>query len=194
MSVAGTLDSPLSPASPRDSARRERFARAFDEHFRAVSAYTLRRTTPAEAEDAVAETFLVAWRRLDELPDDARPWLLGVARRVLANQRRAAGRRHALTERVAGVPAGGEEPPGRPAVLQALARLSDADREVLLLVAWDGLSIPEAATVLRCTRTAAKVRLHRARRRLRTELRHLERGGTGGLPTTRKLEECHEER
>ena len=85
MSVAPRLDSPASAASRSDTARRERFAQAFEEHFRAVSAYALRRTTPAEAEDAVAETFLVAWRRLDELPDDAKPWLLGVARRVLAN-------------------------------------------------------------------------------------------------------------
>jgi RNA polymerase sigma-70 factor, ECF subfamily len=193
VSVAPRLDSPASAASHSDTARRERFAQAFEEHFRAVSAYALRRTTPAEAEDAVAETFLVAWRRLDELPDDAKPWLLGVARRVLANQRRAAGRRHALVERVAGTPAGEEDPPRRPAVLQALARLSDTDREVLLLVAWDGLSVQEAAAALRCTRTAAKVRLHRARRRFRAELHRLERRGAGGLPTTRRLEECHEE-
>ena len=135
MSVARSLDSPVSPASPTDLARRKRFAQTFEEHYRAVTAYALRRTTPAEAEDAVAETFLVAWRRLDELPEEAKPWLLGVARRVLANQRRAAGRRRALTERVAGAQAGEEEPPRRPAVLQALGRLSDADREVLLLVA-----------------------------------------------------------
>jgi RNA polymerase sigma factor (sigma-70 family) len=193
MSVAGSLDSPLSPASATDIARRERFAQTFEEHFRAVSAYALRRTTPAEAEDAVAETFLVAWRRLDELPDEAKPWLLGVARRVLANQRRAAGRRHALTERVADTATSEQEPARRPAVLQALARLSDSDREVLLLVAWDGLSIREAATALRCTRTATKVRLHRARHRFRAELQRLERNRTGGLVTTRKLEECHDE-
>jgi RNA polymerase sigma-70 factor, ECF subfamily len=193
VSVAPRLDSPASAASRIDTARRERFSQAFEEHFRAVSAYALRRTTPAEAEDAVAETFLVAWRRLDELPDDAKPWLLGVTRRVLANQRRAAGRRHALVEKVAGAPAGEEDPPRRPAVLQALARLSDTDREVLLLVAWDGLSVQEAAAALRCTRAAAKVRLHRARRRFRAELHRLERRGAAGLPTTRRLEECHEE-
>jgi RNA polymerase sigma factor (sigma-70 family) len=192
MSVARSLDSPVSPASPIDTARRERFAQTFEEHYRAVTAYALRRTTPAEAEDAVAETFLVAWRRLDELPEEAKPWLLGVARRVLANQRRAAGRRHALAEIVAGTPAGEADPPRRPAVLQALARLSDSDREVLLLVAWDGLSIQEAAAALRCTRTAAKVRLHRARRRFRAELYRLERRGAG-LAAARRLEECHEE-
>jgi RNA polymerase sigma-70 factor, ECF subfamily len=193
MSVARSLDSPVSPASPTDIARRERFAQTFEKHYRAVTAYALRRATPAEAEDAVAETFLVAWRRLDELPEEAKPWLLGVARRVLANQRRAAGRRRALTERVAGAQAGEEDPPRRPAVLQALGRLSEADREVLLLVAWDGLSIQEAAAALRCTRTAAKVRLHRARRRFRAELHRLERRGAGGLATTRRLEECHDE-
>ena len=141
----------------------------------------------------VAETFLVAWRRLDEVPEEAKPWLLGVARRVLANQRRAAGRRHALTERVAGVPSNEQEPSRRPAVLEALARLSETDREIVLLVAWDGLSIQEAATALRCTRTAAKVRLHRARRRFRAELHRLERSRSGGPAMTRRLEECHDE-
>lgn len=193
MSVAGGLHSQLSPASPSDAARRDRFAQAFEEHFRAVSAYALRRASPAEAEDAVAETFLVAWRRLDELPEEVKPWLLGIARRVLANQRRAAGRRNALAERVAGAAASEHEPARCPAVLQALAALSDTDRELLLLVAWDGLSIPEAATTLRCTRTAVKVRLYRARRRLRAELDRLEPGRTGGFATSRRLEECHEE-
>ena len=168
--------------------RRARFAQAYDEHFRAVSAYALRRTTSAEAEDVVAETFLVAWRRLDELPDEPRPWLLGIARRVLANQRRAAGRRHALAERVAGVPEGEQEPPTRPAVLEALAGLSETDRELLLLVAWDGLSVGEAAIALGCTRTAAKVRLHRARRRFRGGLERLERPGAGRPATTPRLE------
>jgi RNA polymerase sigma-70 factor (ECF subfamily) len=153
-----------------------------------VSAYVLRRTTPAEAEDVVAETFLVAWRRLDELPDEPRPWLLGIARRVLANQRRATGRRHALVERVAGVPESEQEPPARPAVLEALAGLSETDRELLLLVAWDGLSVSEAAIALGCTRTAAKVRLHRARRRFRGGLERLERPGAGRPATTPRLE------
>ena len=192
MSVAGSPNNQHSSASPLDFAR-ERFARTFEEHFRAVSAYALRRTSPAEAEDAVAETFLVAWRRFDELPEEPKPWLLGIARRVLANQRRAARRRHALAERVAGGAAGDHDRAGGSAVLQGLAALSSTDRELLLLVAWDGLSIPEAATVLRCTRAVLKVRLHRARRRLRAELDRLEPGRAGGLATTRRLEECHEE-
>jgi RNA polymerase sigma-70 factor, ECF subfamily len=190
MSVAQRLET-LSRSLPSDDAQSERFVRIFDEHYRAVTAYALRRTTPAEAEDAVSETFLVAWRRLEEVPEDAKPWLLGVARRVLANQHRAAGRRRALLERAAGQPANGQEQPRRPDVLHALAALSDADREVLLLVAWDGLSVREAALALRCTRAAAKVRLHRARRRFRAAL-HPERGAADEPTTPRRLEECHE--
>jgi RNA polymerase sigma factor (sigma-70 family) len=166
----------------------ERFAQVFDAHFRTVSAYALRRTTPAEAEDIVSETFLVAWRRLDELPEDPKAWLLGVARRVLANQRRAAGRRRALVDRVAGEPAHNDTAGSTPPVLQALARLSDGDREALLLVAWDGLSTAEGATAFGCSPTAFRARLHRARRRLRTELRRLERRGPRPLMTSR-LEE-----
>jgi RNA polymerase sigma-70 factor (ECF subfamily) len=167
-----------------ESLRRKRFERVFDEHFRAVSAYARRRAAEAEAEDAVAETFLVAWRRLDEVPSDAKPWLLGVARRVLANQRRAAGRRLALAQR-AGLERAAE--PERRPILEALERLSESDRELLLLVAWDGLSPGEAAAALRCSRTAVKVRLHRARRRLRTELERLEPTTAAPAKTTRQL-------
>jgi RNA polymerase sigma-70 factor (ECF subfamily) len=166
----------------------ERFAQVFDAHFRAVSAYALRRTTPAEAEDVVAETFLVAWRRLDELPEDPKAWLLGVARRVLANQRRAAGRRRALVDRVASEAVRSESAASIPPVLQALSRLSERDREALLLVAWEGLSTIEGATAFGSSPTAFKVRVHRARRRLRTELRRLERRGPRPLMTSR-LEE-----
>jgi RNA polymerase sigma-70 factor (ECF subfamily) len=81
----------------------------------------------------------------------------------------------------------------QPPILQALERLSGSDREVLLVFAWDGLSTDEAATALACTRTAVKVRLHRARRRLRAELQRLERGEAARVMTARRLEECHEE-
>ena len=166
----------------------ERFGQVFHAHFRAVTAYALRRTTPAEAEDVVAETFLVAWRRLDELPEDPQAWLLGVARRVLANQRRAAGRRRALVDRIGGETVRADSAGSTPSVLQALARLSEPDREALLLIAWEGLSTAEGATAFGCSPTAFKVRLHRARRRLRTELRRLERRGPRPLMTSR-LEE-----
>jgi RNA polymerase sigma factor (sigma-70 family) len=141
-----------------------------------VSAYALRRAGKAEAEDAVAETFLIAWRRLDEIPVNAKPWLLGVARRVLANQHRAAARRSALNARVAHERRHEPEWPRAELILRALDGLSESDRELLLLFAWEGLSIEELAAVLHCSRTAVKVRLHRARRRLRGQLTEAERG------------------
>jgi RNA polymerase sigma-70 factor, ECF subfamily len=151
----------------------ERFDDLFASHYPAVAAYALRRAPRADAEEVVAETFLVAWRRLDEVPWDAKPWLLGVARRVLANQRRSARRRGALQQRVESERS---PEPSRPRpIREALGRLRPADRELLLLVAWDGLSVREAAVALGCSHTAAKVRLHRARRRLHDELTRLER-------------------
>ena len=169
--------------------RLRRFERLFAAQYAVVAAYANRRATPVDADDAVAETFLVAWRRLDDVPDDAKPWLFGVARRVLANQRRAARRRDALYDRAAtSLTAAGD--PVDTQVLQALARLSEPDREILLLAAWDGLTMVEATAVLGCSRAAAKVRLHRARRRLREELARLQ----GDRPTTTtRLKECHEE-
>ena len=141
--------------------------------------YAIRRTADrAAAEEAVSETFLIAWRRLDDMPEEALPWLLGVARRVLANQRRAAGRRTpdgpmvpleavadldpraAVADRVA----------DRDAFAAAFAALSPGDREVLALVSWDGLSPAEAAKVLDCSPATFYLRLHRARRRLLKEL------------------------
>jgi RNA polymerase sigma-70 factor, ECF subfamily len=172
--------------------RRERFERLFDQHYRAVCAYALRRAVPGDADDVVAETFFIAWRRLEEVPAEAKPWLLGVARRVLANQRRAAGRRAALIARVAGAaPGAADRPTGTP-VLRALALLSGRDREVLLLTAWEGLSLEEATAVMGCSRTATKVRLHRARRRLRGKLDQLQ-SEPASPRTTRRLEQCHDE-
>ena len=158
-----------------DAERRDRFEQVFDAHYRAVSAYALRRAGNAEVEDAVAETFLIAWRRLDDIPADAKPWLLGVARRVLANQHRAAARRSALNTRVAHERPREPEWPRAELILRALDGLSESDRELLLLFAWEGLSVQELAAVLHCSRTAVKVRLHRARRRLRAQLTEAER-------------------
>jgi RNA polymerase sigma-70 factor, ECF subfamily len=172
--------------------RQERFERLFDDHYGAVAAYARRRAALGDADDVIAETFLTAWRRLEEVPVEAKPWLLGVARRVLANQRRAAGRRVALTDRVAReAQAGLQTPEGRP-IVRALAGLSEGDREVLLLAAWDGLSSEEAAIALGCSKAAAQVRLHRAKRRLRTALERLERNEPARA-TTRRLEECRDE-
>ena len=158
---------------PADRARLEAL---YAEHAAAVHAYARRRADAATAEDAVAETFLVAWRRLRDVPSaDPLPWLYATARHVLANQRRGDARRAALSARLqrerpappAAEPGVSEE---GAALLRALAALRPADREVLLLTAWEGLEPARAAVVLGCTRAALHVRLHRARRRLEAAL------------------------
>lgn len=156
-----------------------RFERLYGRHGRAVLAYAVRRADAQDAADVLAETFLVVWRRLDEVPDgDAeRLWLYGVARRVLANQQRSERRRQRLAERLrrelpaalAEVPA--PAPPGG-AVAAALAQLGPEDQEMLRLSAWEELSPGEIATVLGVSQIAARSRLHRARRRLRSALGH----------------------
>jgi RNA polymerase sigma-70 factor (ECF subfamily) len=154
-----------------------RFETVYEMYYPAVLAYVRRRTDSAEdAADAIAETFLTAWRRFDDLPpgDEARLWLYGVARRVLANQRRGQARRTALTERLrselAAQDVRGAEPAEPALVGEAFARLSDDDRELLSLVGWEGLTPAEAAVVLGCSRGAVRIRLHRARKRLAREL------------------------
>jgi len=163
-----------SAASPEQS-----FRELYAAHGRAILAYAVRRTRdPQDAADIVAETFLVAWRRLADIlaGDDARLWLYGVARRTLANQARSDRRRERLAERlrhelpaaVAAVSAPGAD--DRPAVLAALRALDDADREILLLAGWEHLEPGEIARVLQISGVAARARLHRARRRLRAQL------------------------
>ena len=154
----------------------QRFADLYRENARGVLGYALRRSTdPDDAADVMAETFLIAWRRLAEVPPDgeARLWLYGTARHVLANQDRGARRRDRLTERLRGelcreLPIA--QPREESAFLQALAGLREADRELLMLIGWEELTPTEAAEVLGISPFAARTRLHRARRRLRGRL------------------------
>ncbi len=147
-----------------------------DAHTAAVFAYALRRTSREDAADVVAETFLVAWRRLDDVDERGElPWLYAVARRTLLSQHRSARRQRAIAERVAAADTPGRAE--RPAdsfesrrLHDALAGLSESEREVLMLTAWEELSGPEAARVLGCSATAYRIRLHRARSRLRERL------------------------
>lgn len=155
----------------------ERFEQIYRENLRAVLRFTVARIDPERAKDVAAETFLVAWRRLDDIPADARPWLLGVARRVIAGQYRSETRREALAVRMEATDGRGGEPADlattladRDEVLAAFGELGERDREVLRLVAWDGLTAAESADVLGVTRLAFAVRLHRARRRLERAL------------------------
>lgn len=179
--------------------REARFERLFHAHAGAVRAYALRRGTSEDADDVVAETFLVAWRRLDDVPSDPRPWLLMVARRVLANRRRAVGRVVSLSARLAQAAASehawiaADASAGtelRLTVIAALDRLPEKEREALRLLAWDGLSAADAAKALGCSRATLAVRLHRGRRRLATLL-DLERDAEGApsAPTARIAEE-----
>ena len=135
-----------------------------------VMAYAMRRTMDrSRADEVAAETFVVAWRRRRDRPGDELSWLLGVARRVLANQRRGDARREALDGRVLAEWRGGGDPSDgvgeREAILTALSRLGAADRELLILLCWDGLDRGQASAVLGCSRAALAVRLHRARSR-----------------------------
>jgi RNA polymerase sigma-70 factor, ECF subfamily len=142
---------------------------------RRVLAYALRRTiTEADAEDAAAETFAIAWRKIDVVPVDALPWLLAVARRVLANQHRSGRRRTWLIEKLARHAGPALEPPAFDApkdspAIAALARLRDDDRELLRLVAWEELDQQTIAAMFGITPNAVAIRLHRARRRFRDE-------------------------
>ncbi|MGZ4242869.1 MAG: RNA polymerase sigma factor [Solirubrobacteraceae bacterium] len=159
----------------RELDRRGAFEELFNAHYWAVRAYVLRRGPAAAAEDVVAETFLVAWRRLDSLGPDPLPWLLGVARRVLANQQRAERRRGALATRLRTVFAADSaawEPPQEMSdeLAVAMVRLSPSEREALLLVAWEGLEPARAARAAGCSPAAFRARLHRARRHVAAAL------------------------
>ena len=162
---------------------RER-ARRFDELFSAygrdiVSYCSWRAGSASDAQDAVADVFLAAWRRLDEVPEGnaARAWLYATARRVIANQRRAGRRRTALHERLAHEAAVPPAPRGTSEVglvHEALRALPPRDREVLLLTEWEGLSPAQIAAVLGCLAVTARGRLHRARRRFRIAFERLQ--------------------
>jgi RNA polymerase sigma-70 factor (ECF subfamily) len=168
-----------------DGSRREaeaRFRALFEQSSRPLLAYALRRVRePADASDVVAETFVVAWRRLDEVPrgDHARYWLFGVARRQLANQQRGDVRRSNLADRLGGQLGAqvvlDQTGPAelRHIVETAMARIDPDDRELLRLASWEGLGPSEVAVVMSITAATARTRLHRARSRLRVQMEAL---------------------
>ena len=139
--------------------------------------YALRRTDNTDdAADVLAETFLTAWRRLDEVPegDQAKLWLYGTARRLLANHRRGERRRLALADRLRAELALTYRPPDRAAdfaeIAAAFRRIPQPDQELLALAGWEELDAGQIAAVVGCSRNAARIRLHRARRRLAAEI------------------------
>jgi RNA polymerase sigma-70 factor (ECF subfamily) len=153
-----------------DVRRIERFDRLWDGCYARVLGYALRRTDREDAREVAAEVFTVAWRRLEDVPTDAElPWLLATARGTIANRRRAAARRplpQASDLPTAPEPDPAERVAARDALARAFARLSEDDREALMLLAWDGLRPREAAIVLGCSAATFSVRAHRARGRL----------------------------
>lgn len=156
-----------------EATRRQRLDELFEDYKRDIASYCRWRTgSQADAEDAVAEVFLVAWRKIELIPegDGARAWLYAAARRVTANNRRSRRRRNALVERVTNERSfelshgmATEET----VVHEALAMLSEQDREMLLLVEWEGIRPAELGEVLGCQEVTARGRLHRARARFR---------------------------
>jgi RNA polymerase sigma factor (sigma-70 family) len=158
-------------------AERRRLEDLFNAHGAAVRAYALRRLGPegsASADDVVSQVFTVAWRRIDAVPGGAElPWLLGCARRVVLHVHRQARRDAALVVQLEALTTGVAVPAtSDPVLAEALASVGERDREALLLIAWEGLSVSEAAVALGCSRGAFAVRLHRARQRLSVALAH----------------------
>lgn len=154
------------PMSQHDASAR--FESLFDSHYQQVLSYVLRRAPEDIAEDVLAETFIVAWRRFERIPDDPLPWLLGVARRLIANHLRGDSRRKALIARLSALRVHETtlwEPASSlsPELASALSALSSTEREALLLTAWDGLAPQRAAAAAGCSAGAFRVRLHRAR-------------------------------
>jgi RNA polymerase sigma-70 factor (ECF subfamily) len=156
-----------------------RFEGIFRSCYPRVLAYALRRTEGREvAEEVVSETFLIAWRRLEAVPLEPLPWLLGTARKVLGHRRRSERRRaaHLTVSSLEGVEVADPQAPVAERLAQkeslaaAFAALPERDREILTLVAWEGLAPREGAQVLGCSTAAFTLRLHRARRRLSKEL------------------------
>ncbi|MEV5888604.1 RNA polymerase sigma factor [Nonomuraea fuscirosea] len=151
----------------------DRFESVYRETYGRITAYAARRChSPQDAADVVAETFAIAWRRMGEVPEGEQAilWLYGVARKVLANHYRVEVRRQALSvgldadmaDLYQATPDSGVE---LTAIAQIFRALPDTDRELLSLVAWEGLDRQQIAAVLGMSRNAVRVRLHRARRR-----------------------------
>ena len=166
---------------PPDTADTARLTELFQRHSRRVYAYARRHVEETHCDDIVSETFLVAWRKPGQLPDEPLPWLIGVARNVIANHRRSTHRADRLWLSAvregwtSTSPSADTAIVERESMIAALSECSEAEREALLLTAWDGLTPEQAALVAGCSSRAFTVRLHRARTRLRTSLARRDR-------------------
>ncbi|MBL7257552.1 RNA polymerase sigma factor [Paractinoplanes lichenicola] len=172
--------------------RRRRFEAVAPAVVDAVRRYLARRTDAATADDVLQETLLVCWRRLDDMPAvELLPWAYGIARLCLANAERSHRRQNRLVARILRL-----DPPGAVTrmvddtdgeLAEAMARLRPDDVELLRLWAWEDLTPGEIATVLGISANAASIRLHRAKQKLRDELRkHSHPGGHEELTEGRR--------
>lgn len=154
--------------------REARFTRLYESHYRNVFGYLVLRVPPHTAEDATGEVFTIAWRKIDDVPERALPWLLGVARNLALRTYGAADQARDLVDRIAGLTSeadlhawdAAEHVVAREQALAALRTLSAKEAEAVTLAAWHGLEPADAARVAGCSRAAFTVRLHRGRRRL----------------------------
>lgn len=159
--------------------RRTRFEAVVREIVDPLRRFLARRTDAATADDVLAETLLVLWRRYDELPDEPLPYAYGVARLCLANAERGARRQRRVAGKIATLdpPREAPEPVGDDRLAEAMAQLPGSDAELLRLWAWEQLTPGEIATVLEITANAASIRLHRAKEKLRESLRKIDAAG-----------------
>jgi len=173
-----SVDRADSRADPGDVVARARFEETARGLVEPLRRYLARRTDAAAADDVLAETLLVCWRRYDDLPAEPLPFAYGVARRCLANAERGARRQRRLAGRISTLdpPREVPEPVGDDRLSEALAELPQSDAEVLRLWAWEQLTASEIAAVLEITPNAASIRLHRAKRKLREALGKVDPG------------------
>lgn len=170
---------------PPDDAR---FGDLYERYHRQIYAYCRRRTQPEMVDDAVADTFLTAFRKIDDIPADdaALPWLYGVAFKVLGHQWRGRSRRGRLDRKLLGLGVASRPQPDEVIVArheanqvrEALGRLNNTDREILLLAAWEGLAHHEIAEVLSISEGAVRQRFYQAKKNLTRQYARLEKGRT----------------
>ena len=178
----------------RDHSKQERFERLAGEVYEPLQRYVRRRTGADGVEDIVSDTMLTLWRRLEDIPPNAQlPWAYGVARRTIANHRRAAGRHLTLVRRIQAEPSPAQmaDEPLDLELHQALGSLPDTDREILHLWAWEQLEPAEIAVTLGLTPNAAAIRLHRAKKKLgeNLEIARKNEGSSGHSHRERRKEE-----
>ncbi len=185
---------PVLRPDEREDSQEEAFRRIYEDNYGPILAYCLRRLAHADAHDAVAEVFSIAWRKLGDAPPDdkIRSWLYGIAYRVPSHHWRGRRRAARLRDRVAHLrsvdPAGPEalavRRSGQSLVLEAAARLREPDQEILRLAGWEEMAHGDIASLLGISVAAVDQRFHRAKRRLADEYQKLE-ADRGGRPAGR---------